>query len=542
MRVLLTLRLRTKFAIGPYEDLLTTMKKRKLRWCGHIKRSTTLTKIILLVTRQEKKVSGGVGSTVACESALRSAGTFLSRVRAPLPAPWPDGGPESLRSPCCGLAINEKKIINMASRIRQLQADSDLASELANAGSKLVVVDFFATWCGPCRAIAPALADLSVKYPSAVFLSVDVDQLQETAQKEGVTAMPTFILYRQRVKVDMMKGADATGLEEKIKKWYTDTDGDTGDSPVKGHMDLSFLINKAGSECLNESDDHTFEHALNPKGGYLESDCDEQLIMNLAFNQPVKLHSLKMNCTEENGPKNVKLFINQPHTLDFDAADAMEPVQMLDLQPEDLREGALIPLKYVKLQNVMSLTLFVKDNQTGAETTRIDHLSVIGSSVSATNMAEFKRLIMNLAFNQPVKLHSLKMNCTEENGPKNVKLFINQPHTLDFDAADAMEPVQMLDLQPEDLREGALIPLKYVKLQNVMSLTLFVKDNQTGAETTRIDHLSVIGSSVSATNMAEFKRERKEKATDDVWRVNRAVPSCVKELCSVVPSLYRNCT
>ncbi|GFO35853.1 hypothetical protein PoB_006235800 [Plakobranchus ocellatus] len=50
----------------------------------------------------------GVGSTVACESALRSAGTLLSRARAPLPAPWPDGGPESLRSPCCGLAIYKK--------------------------------------------------------------------------------------------------------------------------------------------------------------------------------------------------------------------------------------------------------------------------------------------------------------------------------------------------------------------------------------------------------------------------------------------------
>ena len=42
-------------------------------------------------------------------------------------------------------------------------------------------------------------------------------------------------------------------------------------------MDLSFLVNKSGSECLNESDDHTLEHALNPKGGYLESDCDEQV-------------------------------------------------------------------------------------------------------------------------------------------------------------------------------------------------------------------------------------------------------------------------
>ena len=42
-------------------------------------------------------------------------------------------------------------------------------------------------------------------------------------------------------------------------------------------MDLSTLINKSGSECLNESDDHPLTHALTSKGGYLESDCDEQV-------------------------------------------------------------------------------------------------------------------------------------------------------------------------------------------------------------------------------------------------------------------------
>ncbi|GFO32452.1 hypothetical protein PoB_005895700 [Plakobranchus ocellatus] len=49
-----------------------------------------------------------LGTSVAqwdSESTLRSAGTLLSQVRAPPPAPWPDGGPESLRSPCCGLAV-----------------------------------------------------------------------------------------------------------------------------------------------------------------------------------------------------------------------------------------------------------------------------------------------------------------------------------------------------------------------------------------------------------------------------------------------------
>ncbi|GFN96179.1 misshapen-like kinase 1 [Plakobranchus ocellatus] len=51
---------------------------------------------------------GQVYKIIKEQSALRSAGTLLSRVRAPLPAPWPDGGPESLRSPCCGLAIYKK--------------------------------------------------------------------------------------------------------------------------------------------------------------------------------------------------------------------------------------------------------------------------------------------------------------------------------------------------------------------------------------------------------------------------------------------------
>ncbi|GFO24097.1 hypothetical protein PoB_005060200 [Plakobranchus ocellatus] len=60
---------------------------------------------------------GIVGGMVDSESALRSARILLSRVRAPTLAPWPDGGPESLRSPCCGLAVF-KKINNTVAKDR----------------------------------------------------------------------------------------------------------------------------------------------------------------------------------------------------------------------------------------------------------------------------------------------------------------------------------------------------------------------------------------------------------------------------------------
>ena len=61
------------------------------------------------------------------------------------------------------------------------------------------------------------------------------------------------------------------------------------------------------------------------------------------------------------------------------------------LTPKDLN-GDLINLKYVRFQNVMNLTIFVQDNQSGAELSRISYLQVIGSPVQTTNMSDFKRI------------------------------------------------------------------------------------------------------------------------------------------------------
>ncbi|KAL3337022.1 hypothetical protein AABB24_029606 [Solanum stoloniferum] len=60
--------------------------------------------------------------------------------------------------------------------------------------NKLVVIDFTATWCGPCKYMEPILNDFAAKYIDVEFVKIDVDGLDDVAQEYGVQAMPTFVL------------------------------------------------------------------------------------------------------------------------------------------------------------------------------------------------------------------------------------------------------------------------------------------------------------------------------------------------------------
>ncbi|KFG81637.1 hypothetical protein MANI_110952 [Metarhizium anisopliae] len=84
-----------------------------------------------------------------------------------------------------------------------------------------VIVDCFATWCGPCKAIAPILekhSEDAVFKDRVHFVKFDVDELPAVTQALGVRAMPTFFFFKDGKKVDEMVGANPPALLEALKK------------------------------------------------------------------------------------------------------------------------------------------------------------------------------------------------------------------------------------------------------------------------------------------------------------------------------------
>ncbi|KAM3411599.1 hypothetical protein ACQJBY_003336 [Aegilops geniculata] len=90
--------------------------------------------------------------------------------------------------------------------------------EEAGSSKKLVVIDFTATWCGPCRFISPILDEIAKKLPNVIFLKVDVDEMKSIAEEFSVEAMPTFVLMKEGKVVDKVVGAAKEELSGKIAK------------------------------------------------------------------------------------------------------------------------------------------------------------------------------------------------------------------------------------------------------------------------------------------------------------------------------------
>lgn len=160
--------------------------------------------------------------------------------------------------------------------------------------------------------------------------------------------------------------------------------------------DLLDAVDFSVLECLNEQPAHAVANILKQgyredDGLFLESEADEQLLINVVFNTPVKVHSFVMKApTDGSGPRQIKLYVNRP-TMGFSDVDNLTSAQDLVLDEAQLSGEQAIVLKYVKFQNVNVLSLFIESNQGGTETTKISKLMLFGNTGETMNVADIKK-------------------------------------------------------------------------------------------------------------------------------------------------------
>ncbi|KAM0788507.1 hypothetical protein ACM66B_001638 [Microbotryomycetes sp. NB124-2] len=291
----------------------------------------------------------------------------------------------------------------MSSNIKIVGSMADL-NRLTGQASAVTLIDFHATWCGPCRAIAPVFQRLANTYQNRIqFAKVDVDQARDVAAAYSIKAMPTFVLLRGTQKLGEVQGANPAELENLCRQ-HAPAAGTSGASSssapaekgLEGTTSLNGSIDQSAVQCLNEDASHTIRDLLKGSGDkWLESDADEQLLLHIPTQQSIKVRAIRFKTVASRlsqAPKTVKVFVNQgANPISFEDAESLEPAQEIVLTEEQAKGQEAVQLRFVRFQNVNTLSIFVADNQGEEDTTRIDSLDLIGLANQGTDMSALRK-------------------------------------------------------------------------------------------------------------------------------------------------------
>jgi thioredoxin len=146
------------------------------------------------------------------------------------------------------------------SQIVEIQSTSQFSTLLAN--STIVVADFYADWCGPCKQIAPIYSELAehLSKPNKItFTKINTDNQQELARSYGVTAMPTFMIFKNARVTDTIQGANPPRLSAAVRKLAEEagnleSDGGEGSSGSSGSNWMGASLPRGYSDVTSQVD------------------------------------------------------------------------------------------------------------------------------------------------------------------------------------------------------------------------------------------------------------------------------------------------
>merc|ERR1711915_76016 len=104
--------------------------------------------------------------------------------------------------------------------VEYLATKADFDKCIADAGDKVVAIDFTATWCPPCKMIGPKFEEMAKEFTNVICKKIDVDANSETAQALGISCMPTFKFFKngEEIKADEIQGANEGKIRDTLKK------------------------------------------------------------------------------------------------------------------------------------------------------------------------------------------------------------------------------------------------------------------------------------------------------------------------------------
>ena len=118
-------------------------------------------------------------------------------------------------------------------------------------GHTYVIADFYASWCPPCKTIAPIYNRLSSSYAipgKFAFIKVNVDEAREIATEYGIQAMPTFLLFKKGKKIEEIRGADPRALKSVIERVAGEVNSAEGEKTMEDSTkDAEPVRKKTGS-------------------------------------------------------------------------------------------------------------------------------------------------------------------------------------------------------------------------------------------------------------------------------------------------------